>query len=253
MATVLNSTVSGVLINRYHLFLDPNSDLTLPWLLREPENRLIIFYTLLMFFITIILWLYPHFIQIVTLSCSTISIVGLYGYSILDRRAFLWPAMVSAQLLVLPLLWIWIVHHTTSWKGFITYLTLSLAGWGCGKLIIEITGQPDNQQVLIFAVIQTCLLGCVWVLDVIRERRVAQASRRTLVRSEYQDNAAEAAWEINEGVVHTDASQGLEELKAKKWPIICWYSLLLIPQMLTLLFVHILYTSYVASSTLEPL
>lgn len=63
MATVLNSLVSGVLTNTYHLFLDPNSGLTLHLLLREPENRLTIFITLLMFFITIILWLYPHFIR----------------------------------------------------------------------------------------------------------------------------------------------------------------------------------------------
>ncbi|CAG9988849.1 unnamed protein product [Clonostachys byssicola] len=242
MATVLNSIISGVLFNTYHLFLESNSHFTLNMLLREPENRLSIFYTLLMLVITILLWLYPHLIQIVVMGCSTIGILGLYEYSIVDRRAFLWPAMASAQLLVLPLLWIWIVHHTISWSGFITYLTLSLAGWGAGKLTIEIIGQPDDQKVFVFAVLQTCLLGCVWVLEVIRGRRVARAARRTLVRSEYQESAAEAAWEINEDVVHTDASHGSEELKEKKWSLICWFGILLIPQVLAYLFVSIVYT-----------
>lgn len=38
----------------------------------------------------------------VTLGCSTISILGLYGYSMLGSNTFVWPAMASAQLLILP-------------------------------------------------------------------------------------------------------------------------------------------------------
>ncbi|CAH0046729.1 unnamed protein product, partial [Clonostachys solani] len=225
MATVSSSIVSGALVNTHHLFL------------YNPNLWLNVFYTLLTLFIIILLWLYPHLIQIVTLGCSTISILGLYGCSMLGGESFLWLATASAQLLVLPLLWIWIVHHTTSWKGFMTYLILSLAAWGSGKLTIERIGDLNKRQVMVFAVLQPCLLVFVWVLEVVRERRVARAAQRTLVRAEYQDNAAEAAWETNEGVANTDANQGFEELKAKKWAIICWFSLFLIPQVLVALFV----------------
>ncbi|VUC29419.1 unnamed protein product [Clonostachys rosea] len=224
MATVSNGIVSGALINSYKLFL-------YCW-----DHSLDAFYMLLILFVTILLWLYPHLIQIVTMACSTISILGLYGCSMLGGKTLLWPVMASAQLLVLPLLWIWIVHHTTSWKGFITYLTLSLAGWGGSKLINETIGELGKKQVMIFAVLQPCLLGCLWVLEVIRDWRVVRAAQQRLVRSEYQDNATEAAWEINEDVVHNDVSQGFKELKAKKWSVICWFSLLLVPEVLMVLF-----------------
>uniref|UniRef100_A0A0B7KGH8 Uncharacterized protein n=3 Tax=Bionectria ochroleuca TaxID=29856 RepID=A0A0B7KGH8_BIOOC len=223
MATVSNSVISGALINTYHLFFyDPNVGLKS-------------FYCLLTFFITILLWIYPHFIHTVTLGCSTISILGLYGCSMLGSNTFVWPAMASAQLLILPLSWIWIVHRTTSWKGFITYVTLSLAGWGGWRLANNLIGELGKQQVFIFAALQPCLFGCVWVLEVIRERRVAQAAQRRLVRSEYQDNVAEAGLEMNEKVVQSDASQGFEEMKAKKWPLICWFGLLLIERALSAL------------------
>lgn len=116
-----------------------------------------------------------------------------------------------------------------------TYVTLSLAGWGGWRLASNLIGELGKQQVFIFAALQPCLFGCVWVLEVIRERRIAQAAQRRLVRSEYQDNVAEAGLEMNEKVVQSDASQGFEEMKAKKWPLICWFGLLLIERALSAL------------------